>query len=358
MLILLLPICTFASECPWLEKDARTLLNFDSDNSFDKPLTKVQAEEDLDCLKIIIKNKYSGTDYFKNIDLLGRIENAKKLVEKLSSSELLSLIGEIHEGIVDAHLSYSIHDSSRLGFFSAKENLVELKQNFLEESVVEKEKYTYFKPGFLDSSLSEGKVKFINYIKKNDQNLVIDLRGNNGGDDEFAKHLVESLFTVDEHVPVTERIQVESLFQKAGFIISLMLHEYSGASEYYKQVSESLAGKKVSEVIPYTLDRYTQDFKGKRPVKFNSKIVLLIDSGCASSCETIVEKLSAHSNSILVGQNTMGALHFSNAVTFMLPNSGIITKVPTLFHRYEFDAPEGEGYSPSIRLDYIDLEMF
>jgi C-terminal processing protease CtpA/Prc len=111
--------------------------------------------------------------------------------------------------------------------------------------------------------------------------------------------------------------------------------------------------------IPYTLNRYTQNFEGKRETKFKSKIVLLIDSGCASSCETIVEKLSAHSYAILVGQNTMGALHFSNAVTFMLPNSDIITKVPTLFHKYEFDATEGEGYSPTIRLDFIiDLEMF
>lgn len=353
---LILPIYAVASECPWLEKDARALLNFDSDNSYEKTLSKTQILQDLDCLRIIIENKYSGTDYFKDIDLLARIENAKLRSKASSTKELLKLIGEIHEGITDAHLSYSIYGEEDLRFFIVKNNTVELKQVFPEEKVIENDKYTYFKPGFLDNSLSENQVAFIKHINANNRNLVIDLRGNGGGNDEFAKQLVESLFTKDEDIPRTERIQVDSLFQKAGFCISLTINEYSSAPDFCKQVVASLAGKKTLDVIPFTLSRYTQIFEGKRLTKFKSEIVLLIDSGCASSCETIVEKISAHSNVRIVGQNTMGALHFSNAITLMLPNSGIIAKVPSLSHKYEFDAFEGEGYSPDI-LDYhIDLD--
>jgi hypothetical protein len=355
---LLLPMSLFASECPWLGKDARVLLSFDLDKSSEKTLSKTQVLQDLDCLKIILKNKYSAIDYFRNIDLLERIDRAKKSSESSSTTGLLRIIGEIHEGITDAHLSYSVYGGENLRLFTPKNNPVELKQDFPEEAIIENDKYTYFRPGFLDSSLSEGKEAFINYIDNNVKNLVIDLRGNGGGDDELAKQLVESLFTINEHVPSTEKIQIDSLFREAGFCISLTLHEYCSAADYCKDVEAKLAGKKISDVIPFTLSRYSQKFEGKRQAKFKSKIVLLIDSGCASSCETIVEKLSAHPNAILVGQNTMGALHFSNAVTFMLPNSGIITKVPTLFHKYEFDAVEGEGYPPSIRLDYIDLEVF
>jgi hypothetical protein len=241
IVISLLPMSLFASECPWIGKDARALLSFDSDNSYEKNLSKTEVLQDLDCLKIIIKNKYSATDYFHNIDLLERIDSAKESSEVVSTTGLLELIGEVHEGITDAHLSYSIYGGEELRFFTAKNNPVELKQDFPEEKVIENDKYTYFKPGFLDGSLSEGKESFIDYINNNDKNLVIDLRGNGGGDDELAKQLVEALFAINEYVPSTERIQVDSLFQKTGFCISLTMHEYSSAPDFCKQVVAELA---------------------------------------------------------------------------------------------------------------------
>jgi hypothetical protein len=345
-----------ASECPWLNSDAKVLLSFDSDNSYEKLLSKKQVIEDLDCLKLIIENKYSGVDYFQNIDLSARIESAKNVAQDSTSLGLLSIINDIHQGVVDAHLSYSIYSGESLRFFTPKENRVGLKQDIEEEVVLEEDKYVYFRPGFLDSALSVGKQDFIKFISNNDKNIVLDLRGNGGGDDKFAEELVKALFTSTQNVPVTERIQVESPFQKAGFCISLMIHEYTGAADFCKQVMEAISGRNVSDVIPFSESRYSQVFKGARSNEYNSKIVLLIDSACASSCETIVEKLSSHPNSVLLGQNTMGALHFSNAVTFMLPNSGVIAKVPTLFHKYELDASEGVGYAPDVKLEFIDLD--
>ncbi|MGE3611731.1 MAG: hypothetical protein AB7I27_19225, partial [Bacteriovoracaceae bacterium] len=52
----------------------------------------------------------------------------------------------------------------------------------------------------------------------------------------------------------------------------------------------------------------------------------------------------------------MKDLGFSNAMTFMLPNSGIVVRLPTLLHKYENDAPEGVGYAPNRELTYIDLQ--
>ena len=45
-----------------------------------------------------------------------------------------------------------------------------------------------------------------------------------------------------------------------------------------------------------------------------------------------------------------------NAVSFVLPNSGIWVSLPSLRHDYENGAPEGFGYSPKIRTNYINLK--
>ena len=52
----------------------------------------------------------------------------------------------------------------------------------------------------------------------------------------------------------------------------------------------------------------------------------------------------------------MGALHYSNAIKFQLPNSGILTYIPTLYHQYENDAKEGVGYAPQYEFDVINLD--
>lgn len=344
------------SACPWIGKEASVLMRFDSDNSFNKSLSRKEVEQDLDCLKLVLANKYIAQDYYPSINLAIKIESKKRDFNIRSSGALLAAIEEVHEGIVDAHLSYSLHHGERINFFNQIERHVELKQDFQKEEVIEQDKYTYFRPGFLNGHLSQAQNQFVDYVRSHDVNLVIDLRGNGGGDDELAKALTNSLFTENQKVPSTERVQVKSLFQSAGFCISLYLAGHDSAMDFCNQVKEAMFGKNVSETLPYTLEHYRQSFQGERKDPYHSQIVLLIDSGCASSCETIVEKISLHPNARLVGQNTMGALHFSNPVTFMLPNSGIIAKVPTLFHIYENDAPEGVGYMPDEVLDYVDLE--
>lgn len=361
---LLLSLQSIASECPWIGQDAQILLAFDSDNSYEKKLSRKQVQQDLDCLNLIIKNKYSGTLYFKEINLSQRIEKAVEFAENSTTTGLLDIINGIHEGIIDRHLSYSIHGGTKLDFSKENKIAVELKQVYPDETIIETEKYTYFKPGELDNAISKGQQNFLDYIKHNDKNLVIDLRGNGGGTHQFVKPLVESLFTGNKHIPATEMVQINSIFQYSGMCITYFMLGMNGYEEFRKfaedfcnQARSALEGQVIADYESYSLSRADQKWSGRRATEFTSKIMLLTDGGCASGCETIVEKLSVLKNTIVIGENTNGALHFSNAMTLMLPNSGIIVSIPTLFHKYENDAPEDEGYEPMIRQNYIDLDL-
>jgi hypothetical protein len=89
---------------------------------------------------------------------------------------------------------------------------------------------------------------------------------------------------------------------------------------------------------------------GQREIEYKSKIILWINKQCASACETFVEKLEGLRNVTIVGENTMGALHFGNPATFELPNSKLQVTLPYRLEEYDNDAPEGIGYKPDIYL--------
>lgn len=345
----------FAADCSLVGQPAMILLQFDTDNSYKKDLSEFEVRDDLECLKLMFGNRYVGLEYYDSIDFSKRVDNLN-LIGIDSNVKLLHAIKSLHRGMNDAHLKYEIFGVSEVGFSSFRDEKVELVQNYAEKKVYEEKGYTYFKPGFLSNVISREMQGFVELVAEGDRKYVLDLRGNSGGDDAFAEALAEALFTSSEVIPKTRRLQLESPFQKAGFCISLYFVGYDGVEDFCKSVAQEISGKSVKDVLEYTFSEYTQDFRGQREQSFKSDFIIITDSGCASSCETIVEKLSYHPKVKVVGKNTMGALHFSNAATYMLPNSGIIVRMPTLFHEYENDAPEGIGYTPDIITNKVDLD--
>lgn len=346
---------SLAADCSLLGQPAMSLLQFDTDKSHEKKLSKFEVMDDLECLKLMFANRYVGLEYYDSINFSKRVDNLS-LQGVDSSLKLLDRIKRLHQGMNDAHLMYEVFGVAQVGFSSLKDEKVELVQNYSHEKVYERREYTYFRPGFLRNVISEGMQDFVALVADEDRKYVLDLRGNSGGDDAFAEALAQALFTSAETIPRTRRLQLESPFQRAGHCISLYFVGYEGVEEFCKSVAQEISGKTIRDVLEYTFSEYTQDFRGERKQSFKSDFIILTDSGCASSCETIVEKLSYHPKVRVVGKNTMGALHFSNAATYMLPNSGVIVRMPTLFHEYENDALEGVGYTPDIITNKVDLD--
>jgi hypothetical protein len=355
---LILSISVGAAECRWKAMLGDELMHFDSDQSTNKKLSKNEVQEDLECLKIIFNNYYVGQETFKDISFISRIEEKIIFADKSTSLELLDNLFQLHNGAKDLHVGYHIWSTGEMRtFFKAEESLVTINKDFKSEKIVKQANYTYFKPGDLRDQLSDGQSKFVDFVINNDKNLIIDMRNNPGGDDVFVEKLVEALFTPSQDIPKSYTYEVDSLFKSIGMCISLYSHDYYGAQEYCNFTRKTVTDVPFEDLIRFKIHKTVKELFGQRTSNYQSKIAILIDSGCASACETTVEKLSIHPNVTTYGQNTAGALHFANATTVMLPNSGIITKIPTLLHQYDNDAPEGIGYSPDIEKKHIDLDL-
>lgn len=354
-LLLLTFFCLTASaaECPWLSYTGAELLPFDSDLSVDKSLTEAQVEADLNCLKLLFQNYYVAQRIYGEDKLISRLNLEISHKSPLTSKQLMEKIFSLHEGMIDFHLNYSLGDQ-QLRFPSSGRS-VEVSEDLDPETLYTRKNAIYFRPGSL-MAVSAPQQAFIKLVAKTDQNIILDLRGNSGGDDQFAYDLTEALFTKDQKIPSTKRFQVDSPLQRIGLSLSLLILEHPKAESYRSAVRQEVERLPFKSLLPYQLVENVERLEGRRVKPFTSQIILLVDGGCASSCETIVEKISKHPRAKVIGQNTMGALHFSNPMTFMLPYSGIVVRLPTLLHAYENDAPEGVGYSPNVRQPFVDLD--
>lgn len=204
---------------------------------------------------------------------------------------------------------------------------------------------------------------FLERVKLSDKNVILDLTDNGGGDNWFAHELVKATYLKTDQVPQSTKIQLTSGLMMIGLCFTLLEHGYDSAPSYCSEVKDYVSDKGFDDLLLSSKSQKKSTYKGERTSAYSSRIIILIDSSCASSCETVVEKMTTHKNVLVVGENTAGALHFSNAMTLMLPNSGIIAKIPTLYHEYEFDGEEGKGYSPEYQIEGLVkesqiLEMF
>lgn len=104
----------------------------------------------------------------------------------------------------------------------------------------------------------------MDFVKSSNENFVIDLTGNGGGDDWFAFGLLESLYTENQQVPSTEKVQVNSPMAWLGILNLFNILDYRGGEEFQKQVDEAIEGKTYQQILPYEIKRKLEEKFGKR----------------------------------------------------------------------------------------------
>jgi hypothetical protein len=176
--------------CPW--KDGLELFRIDETPKPSKIMTKEEIKEDLECLKIILQNKYIATDFVSDIPLISRLEALINSAKSKSNDQLLDDIFELHSGFYDIHLGYKLnHKKKRSKPVST--SIVKSPTDYQFETLIKRKDHLYFRPKYLSNVLSVEQDQLISFLKSNDVNTVLDLRGNNGGDNEFAFELVRTL---------------------------------------------------------------------------------------------------------------------------------------------------------------------
>jgi hypothetical protein len=344
-----------ANECPWVNQTGADFAKIDFSINKVVTVNADQVQQDLNCLRIVLSTHYSLMVATPNNLILARLDAAIKSAKPMTNSDLVEKIFSFHEGYIDRHLSYS-GGGIRKQSSTIDPIQVRLSEELSEEKIYERRDFTYFKPGHLGSSLTDAQTEFIRYIQSHDRPLIIDLRGNGGGSSGLAKALAENLFTATQDIPKATILQVESGLREITHALTVRIALGEEGKKYLEDAIEKSGDMRFSDLIKAEVSRTEERYYGVRANSYTSNIVVITDSGCLSACETIVEKMAGHPKVKFVGAHTGGALLYSNAMSFTLPNSGIYLYIPSRLDVYETTIREGYGYDPTIKTSYIDLD--
>lgn len=368
IIIFFIPLTVFGQ----LEK-----LLIDTTSNFNRPnhLSNTEIKEDIELLLFTLKTGYG---LYSQLDsaIRGKLEVHLNEITKLSdisTDEFCKAIAQILSQIPDGHLlslsnkqyceidsnkrkpsvgrnyyynTNSVQHCWKLQFVKGKEKVIPVLSIVRFPSPQSKEW-----EGFEDAVK-----EFMNY-----KNVIVDLRGNTGGNDKMGYDLIATLngdgitsvveYFISKQTPAAYALlingiilQIQNLNQRGQYIppdIQKYLIEYR---EGFNLAFEN----KISE-------NDTINFSGKLrgtpffSKKFSGNIYILADAGCGSSGETVLEGMMTLQRSTFIGENTAGVVHSRNNGKIILPNSKIMVQMGTRFVKYlDNRFIEKIGYTPKI----------
>ncbi|MFK7951493.1 MAG: S41 family peptidase [Ekhidna sp.] len=266
-----------------------------------------------------------------------------------SSTETVTL-----KGLANAEANKRSTD--RYGASKKEEKMLSYKE--LEGSV------GYIKiQSFDGDNIKEGNQKFKKFLKRsfksiednNLEKLIIDLRGNGGGEDNYGATLASYL--LDE--PFDYYLRMEAVTRKFNY------------NEYSRQKGFNMVGKllKKDKEKPGTYTyNHSRQVKKQKPMKrgFSGDVVVLIDGGSFSATSEVAAILHTNKRATFIGEETGGGYYGNNSAMMygiQLPHSKINYYLPVIRYYVAVDHPpfEGRGVIPDIGMpetyqDYITEE--
>ncbi len=158
---------------------------------------------------------------------------------------------------------------------------------------------------------------------KNYENVIIDIRGNSGGNGQYLIPWLETYTGLNDVERYLDReILAMSTFQRRIY-----------PNWVYKNTESEIDG-----LIPNDKNLY-----------------VVYDKNVASTGEDLLKELSAMENVVMVGTNSMGCSISGNVQIYRLPETGVFCKWGnTLWLDAEYYIPEGIGIRPDIVVNDID----
>lgn len=337
-------------------------------NMSEKELTKKQKIEDFNYLYKTIEENYPFLEVNKrinNIDWLSKKdEYSKKIEETKSDEEFLEKLQEILNELNNGH-THMIADTELFKMVRAVYSTSEGWQKKVQLKALNNKKalkrYNVDKNEKIDTNdmgdlgnkenasvqdILEGEIGYINiplminhqsmeqdiklideYLDKikNYKSLVIDIRGNGGGDSRYwSDYLVPKL--IDKDYEYTNY-----LFLKNGDPIKKYLKEVRKTSKDTVHEIKDLNTEKlvnlpteVKKDFKYYIKKTSMIKQGKESIKFKGKIYLLVDENVYSSAEKFASFVKETGFATLIGERTGGDGIGSDPLLEMLPNSGYI----------------------------------
>lgn len=262
---------------------------------------------------------------------------------------------------------YSNHAKTMLVKFNNKEYEVPIyeclkEENPFEYKVIESDQSVYIK---INSFMGDNDNEYESldnfadssdkYINKNF--IIIDLRGNYGGNDYYGTKFLLNLYNKfrEEQQLGNDKWLFSALNTESFY--NMLLEWTDVNNPAIKKMIKDL--KKYNQITTKeSVKIFTEsnsNFEMLEKPKFTGKIIILSDCDVASAGESFIANgkyLFSKTNQIYqIGQNTTGCFSYGNICTYYLPNSGIKATFPmTDFSNYaktsrSFNG-EGKGFYP------------
>lgn len=191
--------------------------------------------------------------------------------------------------------------------------------------------------------------------------IVVDVRGNGGGSDTYAKDFLAQLTSQTLKGAIVDRLDSDVTRQgivndntcqiAEGLTDPAALRDANERLAYGNRVVAEAEGAGTPLRVWKPRSVVTNGHAG---APFAAPLVTLVDNGCASACESFVSHARQLEHSVVVGENSGGVGVFGEVLVYRLPKSGLgMTAGMKHFHDPDptRDVPEGRGHLPDYWLD-------
>lgn len=274
-------------------------------------------------------------DYIENeIELSFNNENKKVLIKTYDSIKNTKIFFGKQETKDTGYLSLSTFD------------LPDVKSNFRKYAERSFEKY-------INSGVE----------LNNKKNVIIDLRGNSGGNNYYSNKFLSSLYKnkiisdselQKAKLPKDEVNYTEVYNYSSPWIVATMNNYFSqmGMADFiFPYIQSDIENFKTvpKKIIRKMVDTSSEDIG---ECNFAGKVIIITDRNSASTSEDTIQlaKRLFGKNCYLVGENSRGCFSYGNILPYQLPNKSLCLYVPsTIFMNYansEYYNIEGIGFTP------------
>ncbi|MBD5246575.1 MAG: hypothetical protein HDS54_00200 [Barnesiella sp.] len=293
-------------------------------------LSQTKNLEDLEFAINELESSYAGFDYFVNDSTR---QDYNQLVQKLRSQIEKGTPGweavlQLYSWFDDGHLGLVLPYHIQAKYLSPKRlykpyDEIETYAPELVAKEASVKTYLIRIPAFDEDIVTVEWVDSVVNVLSNSnyQNLIIDLRGNEGGDERLWHKLLPLLY---DHNGSTKSAEFRTSPQNMDFMQSI--------AEDIPEAQMILDKFAKNSAQPYVLLSDSVDIPIEvTPIKTSiEKIAYIIDANVASASEELLIQSKAISDRVHIygKENTSGTLDFASVREVELPNSAIIITIP------------------------------
>ncbi|WP_413613385.1 S41 family peptidase [Bdellovibrio sp. HCB-110] len=373
MVVFILCSCQSMKPKKWTSEDL--IISDQTSLVFPEKLSPEQAVEDIDFLIFALSKGYGGREYLPGDSFSKVIATLKQISKPSTVAEFHNQIDESLFLIPDNHLmayykgnvSKKRRDQFQLDVGRVGANNIGNLEKVWAARIdrLGKKKILYISITSFPESQNEVWKGFINSVStkiRNTDAVVLDLRGNSGGDDAKGMELAQLLFGHPFEHPIKRQYRSQTP-ETLALAINKIKIEINNKKYLGDKIPEH-----VVEELGDSKERYSMALKGQLPTEFirtdkgigkrsdpitgyNKPIYILMDRACVSSCEFTIAAFEWHNHVKTVGENTSGTFHFSNVGMAVLPNSKIKIRIPTQYSEYyDHRFIERIGFTPNVKV--------